>query len=52
MCKTFAAVKYIFKLVTHDQIFDFAKLHTYGNSHKSYRIAIYSLSQKDEVSCY
>jgi hypothetical protein len=27
MCKTFAAVKYIFKLVTHYQIFDFAKLH-------------------------
>jgi inorganic pyrophosphatase len=30
MCKTFAAVKYIFKLVTHYQIFDFAKLQTYG----------------------
>ena len=28
--KTFAAVKYIFKLVTHDQIFDFPKLHSYG----------------------
>ena len=33
MCKTFAAaVKYIFKLVTHYHIFDFAKLHTYGKS--------------------
>ena len=30
MCKTFAAVKYIFKLVTHYQILDFAKLHSYG----------------------
>ena len=31
MCKIFAAaVKYIFKLVTHYHIFDFAKLHTYG----------------------
>ena len=30
MCKTFAAVKYIFKLVTHYQIFDFPKLHSYG----------------------
>jgi transposase len=30
MCKTFAAVKYIFKLVTHAQIFDFSKIHTYG----------------------
>ncbi len=25
--KTFTTVKYIFKLVTHYQIFDFAKLH-------------------------
>jgi hypothetical protein len=29
MCQTFAAVKYIFKLVNHYQIFDLAKLHTY-----------------------
>ena len=30
LCQTFAAVKYIFKLVTHYQIFDFPKLHSYG----------------------
>ncbi len=30
LCQTFAAVKYIFKLVTHYQIFDFSKLHSYG----------------------
>lgn len=32
LCQTFAAVKYIFKLVTHYQIFDFPKLHSYGKS--------------------
>jgi transposase len=31
MCKTFAAVKYIFELFAHCQIFDFPKLHKYGN---------------------
>jgi transposase len=31
MCKTFAAVKYIFELFIHCQIFDFPKLYKYGN---------------------
>jgi transposase len=30
LCQTFAAVKYMFKLVTHYQIFDFPKLPSYG----------------------
>jgi transposase len=30
LCKTFAAVKYIFEFVTHYQIFDFPKLYSYG----------------------
>ncbi len=31
LCKSFAAVKYLFEFVTHCQIFDFPKLFTYGN---------------------
>lgn len=31
LCKSFAAVKYLFEFVTHRQIFDFPKLFTYGN---------------------
>jgi transposase len=30
LSKTFKVVKYIFELVTHCQIFDFAKLHSHG----------------------
>jgi transposase len=30
LCKTFAAVKYIFEFATHYQIFDFPKLYSYG----------------------
>lgn len=30
LCKSFASVKLLFELVTHQQTFDFPKLHEYG----------------------
>ena len=33
LCKSFAAVKRLFELATHHQVFDFAKLLRYGEFH-------------------